>query len=230
MPDGRGGWVVARPDLGFPAGKHKTMVIDLEGLFGPDTPRRLRLATNLEIYWDRLAVAERVPDSSGSVTAMSMAVADLRYRGFSETLTPTRAHPEVPVYDRLQGTGQRWPDLVGYHTRFGDVRELLAGPDDRYVIMNAGDEIVLRFTGPPPAEGLVRDFVLVGHGWVKDGDYNTAFSRTVLPLPTRESGLYETPPTTLEDDPVYQRNAEDWIRFHTRYVQPSEFLSGLRRP
>ena len=230
VPDGRGGWVVARPDLGFPAGKHKTMVIDLEGLFGPDTPRRLRLATNLEIYWDRLAVAERVPDSSGSVTAMSMAVADLRYRGFSETLTPTRAHPEVPVYDRLQGTGQRWPDLVGYHTRFGDVRELLAGPDDRYVIMNAGDEIVLRFTGPPPAEGLVRDFVLVGHGWVKDGDYNTAFSRTVLPLPTRESGLYETPPTTLEDDPVYQRNAEDWIRFHTRYVQPSEFLSGLRRP
>lgn len=230
VPDGRGGWVVARADLGFPAGKHKTMVIDLEGLFGPDTPQRLRLATNLEIYWDRLAVAERLADSSGQVTALSMAVADLRYRGFSETLTPGRDHPEVPVYDRLQGTGQRWPDLVGYHTRFGDVRELLSAPDDRYVIMNAGDEIVLRFAGPPPAAGLVRDFVLVGHGWVKDGDYNTAFSRTVLPLPTRASGEYDVPPTTLEDDPVYQRHREDWNRFHTRYVEPSDFLSGLRRP
>jgi len=230
VPDGNGGWKVARADLGFPAGKHKTMVIDLEGLFGPGQPHRLRLATNLEIYWDRLAVAERLPDSGSSVHGLEMAVAELRYRGFSETFAPSRDQPELPVYDRLQGTGQRWPDLVGYHTRFGDVRELLAGPDDRYVIMNAGDEIVLRFTGPPPAEGLVRDFVLVGHGWVKDGDYNTAFSRTVLPLPTRASGQYDVPPTTLEDDPVYRQNSDDWTRFHTRYVEPSDFLSGLRRP
>ncbi|MEX2500425.1 MAG: FG-GAP-like repeat-containing protein [Wenzhouxiangellaceae bacterium] len=230
VPDGKGGWKVARADLGFPAGKHKTMVIDLEGLFEPGQPRRLRLATNLEIYWDRLAVADRVANPQGSARDLEMTMAELRYRGFSETRAPSRAQPEEPIYDRLQGTGQRWPDLAGYHTRFGDVRELLSGPDDRYVIMNAGDEIVLRFSGPPPSEGLVRDFVLVGHGWVKDGDYNTAFSRTVLPLPTHASGQYETPPTTLEDDPVYQRHREDWQRFHIRYVEPSDFLSGLRRP
>ena len=40
--------------------------------------------------------------------------------------------------------------------------------------MNAGDELRLRFPeAPPPARGLVRDFVVVGDGWVKDGDYNT---------------------------------------------------------
>ncbi|MCA1780146.1 MAG: CRTAC1 family protein, partial [Xanthomonadaceae bacterium] len=229
VPDGRGGWVVARPDLGFPAGKHKTMVIDLEGLFQPGQPRRLRLATSLEIYWDRLAVAERLPAPDGSILTLAMSAAELRHRGFSETRADSREQPEQPIYDRLQGTGQRWPDLAGYHTRFGDVRELLTGPDDRYVIMNAGDEIVLRFSGPPPSEGLVRDFVLVGYGWVKDGDYNTAFSRTVLPLPSHAKSQYDTPPTTLEDDPVYQRHSDDWNRFHTRYVEPSGFLSGLRR-
>ena len=38
---------------------------------------------------------------------------------------------------------------------------------------------------------MVRDFVLVGDGWVKDGDFNTTFSRTVLPLPTHASGRYD---------------------------------------
>jgi hypothetical protein len=35
VPDGRGGWSVARANLGFPAGKAKTILIDLEGLFRP---------------------------------------------------------------------------------------------------------------------------------------------------------------------------------------------------
>ena len=74
----------------------------------------------------------------------------------------------------LAGTAPRWRDLEGYYTRFGDVRELLASVDDRYVIMNAGDELRLRFPARrAPAPACVRDFVLVGDGWVKDGDYNT---------------------------------------------------------
>jgi hypothetical protein len=48
-------------------------------------------------------------------------------------------------YARLSGTTQRWRDLIGYYTRFGDVKPLLQRIDDRYVIMNAGDEMVLRF-------------------------------------------------------------------------------------
>lgn len=228
VADGRGGWRVARADLGFPAGKHKTMIIDLKGVFGSGAPKRLRLATNLEVYWDRLATAQVRTAARASGTRLELTRAELRYRGFSKTTIPSRAHPEQPIYASLQGSGQRWPDLVGYHTRFGDVRELLAKQDDRYVIMNAGDEIVLRFAGPPPAAGLQRDFVLIGHGWVKDGDYNTAFSRTVLPLPSKDRPEYDAPPSTLEDDPVYQRFPDDWTRFHTRYVEPSEFLSGLR--
>ena len=68
------------------------------------------------------------------------------------------------------------------------MRALLAKTDDRYVIMNAGDEMVLRFAAPPPPPpGWTRDYVLVGDGWEKDGDFNTAFSRTVLPLPSHSA-------------------------------------------
>ena len=54
-----GDWVVVSPDLGFPAGKNKTILIDLRTVAraGIIHPHRLRLRTNLEIYWDALAVA-----------------------------------------------------------------------------------------------------------------------------------------------------------------------------
>jgi hypothetical protein len=137
--------------------------------------------------------------------------------------------PELPRYETLIGTGQRWRDLIGYYTRFGDVRDLLAGVDDRYVIANAGDELALRFEAPPaPTGGWVRDFVLIGDGWNKDGDYNTAFSQTVLPLPSHKRPGYDTPPGVLEDDPAYCRHPEDWREYHTRYITPHAFQRGLR--
>ena len=104
---------------------------------------------------------------------------------------------------------QRWRDLVGYHTRFGNVNALLSDVDDRYVIMNAGDEMRLRFPEQPaPESGWRRDFVLIGDGWEKDGDYNTGFSQTVLPLPSHDRPAYgeARAPGDLEDDPVYQRH------------------------
>jgi hypothetical protein len=97
--------------------------------------------------------------------------------------------------------------------------------------MNAGDELRLRFPeAPPPARGLVRDFVLVGDGWVKDGDYNTTFSRTVLPLPTHQTGRYDAPPQRLEGDPVYRRHSSDFAEYHTRYVTPDPLRNALRAP
>jgi hypothetical protein len=96
--------------------------------------------------------------------------------------------------------------------------------------MNAGDELRLSFEAPPPPRaGWTRDFVLIGDGWVKDGDYNTSFSKTVLPLPAHGRPEYEapTPMLTLEDDAVYRRFPQDWQTFHTRFVSPRTFLEGL---
>jgi hypothetical protein len=94
--------------------------------------------------------------------------------------------------------------------------------------MNSGDELRLRFpAAAAPAPGSVRDYVLVGDGWVKDGDFNTTFSRSVLPLPTHASARYDRPPRTLEDDPVYRAQRGDFEEYHTRYVSPREAREAL---
>ena len=218
-----GAWEPVASDLGFPAGKFKTIAIDLAGV----KSGRLRLRTNLEIYWDWLAWAKRADGAQVRTRRVASRTSALRGRGFSKVSHPDRRSPDVPLYSEPVNAAPRWWDLRGYHTRFGDVRPLLADVDDRYVIMNAGDELVLRFPDPgPPPDGWARDFVLMGDGWVKDGDYNTAFSETVLPLPSHARTSYETPPGRLEDDPVYRRNPADWQEFHTRYVAPE--ISRMR--
>jgi tetratricopeptide (TPR) repeat protein len=224
-----GTWVVVSPDLGFPAGKNKTILVDLGPV--PADATRLRLRTNLEIYWDHIAVTER-SQAEVTRTRLPLANAELRFRGYSETTSPRGEAPETPIYERVANTTQRWRDLIGYYTRFGNVNALLAGVDDRYVIMNAGDELRLQFAEqPPPPAGWRRDFVLIGDGWEKDGDYNTGHSQTVLPLPAHDQPNYGagTPSLTLADDPVYRRHRDDWEQFHTRFVTPSLFIKGLTR-
>src|SRR5207253_5523276 len=39
VPDGKGNWVVAKSGLGFPEGKLKTILINLDGVFRPGAPR-----------------------------------------------------------------------------------------------------------------------------------------------------------------------------------------------
>ena len=228
-----GRWVVVDPDLGFPAGKNKTILVDLRRVVraGVARPRRLRLRTNLEVYWDWLAVAEPVAADSIRTSRLQVAQAELRYRGFSQTSVSGHSAPELPMYDKVSNVTERWRDLLGYYTRFGDVSELVERVDDRYVIMNAGDELRLSFpASAPPSPGWSRDFVLVGDGWVKDGDYNTSFSKTVQPLPAHDRPNDEAASATLDvaQDPVYRRHPQDWETYHTRFVSPDAFLRGLR--
>jgi tetratricopeptide (TPR) repeat protein len=229
VPDGKGGWVTAEPNLGFPAGRKKICLFDLAHVFRPKTPRRLRLRTNLEIFWDSIEWARGLPEAQVKTIRLDPQTADLHYRGYSIINRTDDSSPEVPDYNRLAASKQVWRDLVGYYTRFGDVRELLTRADDRYVIMNAGDEMSLRFAAPdaPPA-GWVRDFVIAGDGWIKDGDFNSTFSKTVLPLPYHERREYTSSPGRLEDEEVYRRHPEDWQTYHTRYVTPDIFQNALR--
>jgi hypothetical protein len=221
-PDGR--WVTADVNLGFPAGKNKTMLIDLAKV---GAAREIRLRTNMEVYWDALRTGIAT-HATVNTQRLAAATADLRYRGFSRTTSLRDSAPETPIYAPVAAVGQRWRDLVGNYTRFGDVRELIAAVDDRYVIMNAGDELAMTFPAPaPPPPGWTRDFVLIGDGWEKDGDFNTEFSATVLPLPVHAPLKSSTTVSDLEHDPVYQRHAADWERYHTRHVRPDAFERGL---
>ena len=229
VEDQHGAWRVAKSNLGFPAGRNKICLIDLTGVFRPGDSHRVRLSTNLEIYWDQIQWAQGLPDTQLKITRLAPAVANLHYRGYSVIHQANASSPEIPDYNHLLSTAQIWRDLSGYYTRYGDVRELLQNIDDRYVIMNAGDELTLRFpaVAPPPA-GWVRDYVIAGDGWIKDGDYNSLYSATVQPLPYHGRTLYDTPPGKLEDEWVYRQHPQDWQTYQTRYVTPDSFENALR--
>jgi tetratricopeptide (TPR) repeat protein len=227
--DEQGRWHVVRPNLGFPAGRNKICLIDLTGIFKPGAPHKVRLRTNLEVYWDQIQWAKGSQATPIKIIPLVPSSANLHYRGYSTIDQANPSSPEIPDYNHLLASTQIWRDLSGYYTRYGDVRELLSGIDDRYVIMNAGDELTLRFpaVAPPPA-GWVRDYVIAGDGWIKDGDYNSTYSATVQPLPYHARKLYDTPPGKLEDEWVYRHHPEDWMTYQTRYVSPNAFENVLR--
>jgi hypothetical protein len=203
----------------------------LTGLFRPGQPKRIRLSTNLEIYWDQIQWARGLPNTPLKITHLAPFYANLHYRGYSVIHKANVSSPEIPDYNHLMATTQIWRDLTGYYTRYGDVRPLLRKIDDRYVIMNAGDELSLRFTAlAPPPPGWVRDYVIAGDGWVKDGDYSTVDSATVRPLPYHARRIYDSPPKPLEGEWVYRHHPEDWETYQTRYVTPKNFENALRGP
>ena len=123
----------------------------------------------------------------------------------------------------------KWRDLSGNYTRYGDVLPLLSESDNKYIISNAGDETSVEFnakTLPHLAKGWKRDFLIHSVGWVKDGDINTAFGNTVLPLPFH--GMKSYPPSnrdTYPDDPELQKYNRE---YNTRVVTADEYINAVR--
>lgn len=229
VSDGKGGWELHDGNFGIPAGKLKTVLLDLEGAFDGVDERKVRIHTTSEIYWDSIKWAVHLPEAAIVKREAVPVRQELRFRGYSEWDRADAVSPKLPEYGTISGTTPRWRDLEGFHTRFGDVSELLSDIDDRYVIMNAGDEMVLEFEALPETEpGHSRTFIFVSDGWVKDGDYNTEASKTVLPLPYHGMTDYEYDRHTgLTDDPVYKKHREDWANFHTRYINTKAFRKAL---
>jgi hypothetical protein len=227
-PDAAGNWQIVQDHLGMPAGRLKTIVLDLTRAFRPGAPRKLRLRTNMEVYWDRLVWAAGLPTDTVRTQTAGLSHAELRHRGFSLITQAGPSAPELAHYDSVVRTGEHWRSLEGYYTRYGDVKSLLTGSDDRIVIANSGDELRLRFDALPlRGQEWSRDYVFITDGWIKEGDYNFRLSKTVLPLPYHGMKRYTLPLTTLEQDRVYQRYASDWQEFHTRYVAPDSFVRAL---
>lgn len=228
VPDRSGRWVTAQSRLGTPAGRLKTVVLNMSQIFLPGAPRKLRLRTDMEVYWDKLAWAVGLPDASLKTQQVPLSGAELRYRGFSLLTQAGPLAPELAHYEVIAGTGQQWRTMEGYYTRYGDVRELLERTDDRTVIVNAGDELRMRFSElPSPAAGWTRDFVLIGDGWMKEGDYNFRLSKTLLPLPYHGMKRYSAPLLPLEQNRAYRLHPADWQQFHTRYETAEPFVRAL---
>ena len=190
--DAAGRWHTVIPDLGFPAGKNKTVIADLTGKF-LSADHRVRIRTNMEVYWDRAFVAATAWGSPVTVTTLRPVAADLRYRGFSRMYRKGgRYGPQWYEYSDVSRE-PAWGPIAGAFTRYGDVLPLLGAADDMYAIFGPGDEVALQFDSaatPPLPPGWTRDFVLYTDAWMKDADLNTAAGGTVTPLPFHRMSRY----------------------------------------
>ena len=185
VKDARDQWTTVIEDMGMPAGKPKTIAVDLTGKF-LSRSREVRIVTNMCVYWDEIFLSENSAAPSAVLRSVPVAMADLHFRGFSKpVIEADRSQPESFLYD-VSTPFTSWNPTPGMYTRYGDVRELLKTPDDMFVVMGSGDEIRLSFDArslPALRDGSERDFLLKVDGWAKDRDANTAFSQTVEPLP-----------------------------------------------
>jgi Tfp pilus assembly protein PilF len=193
VKDAQGQWQTVIQDMGMPSGKPKTIAVDLTGKF-LSASREVRIATSLCVYWDEIFLSEDM-DAHAAVTPIGVASASLQFRGFSKpVIDGERRQPERFLYDETMPVSQ-WNPIPGRYTRYGDVTRLISGLDDFLVIMGSGDELTLRFPSAslPMAAGWTRDFLLLVDGWAKDADPNTAFSRSVEPLPFHTMSAYPYP-------------------------------------
>jgi hypothetical protein len=216
VKDGQGQWRTVVEDMGMPAGKPKTIAVDLTGRF-LTASREVRIVTNLCIYWDEIFLAETAAAPPVRLTPIEAATADLRFRGFSHaTIDPARTQPESFDYARVTGLSM-WNPTPGLYTRYGDVRPLAIAHDDRLIVMGAGDELILRFPAerlPGLPAGWRRDFLLLVDGWAKDGDANTAYGASVEPLPFHAMSAYPYPPWERFPDDALHRDYRE--RYNTR--------------
>ena len=221
---GDGRWEKVDVEVGAPAGKTKTILVDLAGKLPADA-RQLRLSTAFEIYWDRALLCENVGVAASSAVPLSRA--DLHWRGFSRHENWPESLPLTPRYDDVSPTPPWDRTPGGWVTRYGDVRELVDRADDKLALLDGGDELALAFdakTLAPVADGMTRHYFLHVFGWDKDADFHVGAGWKVEPLPFRgmhdqEYGKEQRPPT-LDDG---------WIQnFNTRWVGPT-VVSGAKK-
>ncbi len=209
----RGEWETVIPDMGLPSGTRRTMRVELTGK-SLTADHHVRIVTNLCVYWDQIFFS--LDDAKAPApTELSLLSADLHYRGFSTPHSdPQHLRPDSFDYEKVLAEAP-WNPMRGNYTRYGPVEKLLAHADDQLVVMATGDEMTVRFDGgklPPLQPGYKRDFFLYTHGWAKDGDPNTAFAWTVLPLPFRKMANY--PPTATDPAP----SGDDYRRYLREYL------------
>jgi hypothetical protein len=213
-----GEWRPVDVVVGAPAGKTKSIMIDLTGKL-PAGSKRLRLSTAFEIHWDRIALLEREDSGRFRETRVLPTTADLHWRGTSDYEELAWFLPLTPAYNKVRPIAPWLITPAGWCTRYGDVRELVVKKDNALVILNCGDELTFAFDAdqlPPKRSGDIREFFLFTSGWDKDADYHVAGGLTIEPIPWH--GM---------DDQLYGRQTRPvidgdwWIeKYNTRWVGP----------
>ena len=193
------------------------MVADLTGKVPPGTSR-IRIGTNLNIYWDQILV-DQTPDVAGiEMHPVPLAEASLRFHGYPRQVEGNPKSDLWYVYDDVSPTGP-YAHHAGNFTAYGDVLPLVGKADDRFVNIGSGDEVALEFDPsslPPVRPGWSRDYFLYADGFAKDMDFYESLSDTVEPLP-----FHSMPGYPYDSDVRYPASPEYLkyrLTYNTRYI------------
>jgi tetratricopeptide (TPR) repeat protein len=218
--DAHGKWVRVVGDMGFPAGGPRTITPDLAGKL-PLATRRIRITTNLQVYWDSILVDRSAQGGQVRLTPVPLASAQLDFYGHPRQIEGQPRGNVQYVYEEVSPTGP-FARQAGEYTRYGDVLPLLTAFDDRFVVFGTGDEIALEFDPaslPALPAGWTRDYFFLVNGYEKDMDFYAADGFTVGPLPFRAMGGYPYPGKQYPSD---REHLDYVLEYNTRQVSGNE--------
>ncbi|MSU35426.1 MAG: tetratricopeptide repeat protein [Pedosphaera sp.] len=215
-----GHWQPVAATIGAPAGKTKTILVDLTGKL-PAHARRLRLQESFEIHWDRIALFAPA-GAAANVHRLGPDRSDLHWRGYSEFADLPGSEPLTPLYDRTKSNPPWRITPQGWATHYGAVDELLSERDEGLAVIAGGDELTLEFDAarlPEKPSGMVREFFLWTVGWDKDADFHVAEGSRIEPLPwssmdSQRHGREARP--AFRSDTLHSR-------YNTRWVGPMTY-------
>jgi tetratricopeptide (TPR) repeat protein len=219
-------WVRVIDDMGFPAGGPRTMTADLSGKL-PLGTQKIRITTNLQIYWDGILVSRtpQDPQNNGQsvrLTPVPLVRADLGFHGFPLKIEGTPPGNVQYIYEKVSATGP-YTRPAGSYTRYGDVLPLLTALDDQLVVFGSGDEVRLDFDPsqlPAPPAGWVRDYFFAANGYEKDMDFYAAEGNFVAPLPFLRMGDYPYQPG--QSFPLDDAHVNYLLESNTRHMSGNE--------
>ena len=111
-------------DIGFPAGLARTMVSDLSGRL-PAGASRVRIGTNLKIYWDQILIDTTPQTTPFDVHEIPLAEAVVRVPGVSAKELRERLPGDVSyVHEDVSASGP-FARASGQYTAYGNVRSLI---------------------------------------------------------------------------------------------------------
>lgn len=218
--DAEGNWRRVVNDMGFPAGLPRTMTVDLSGKL-PAGTKRIRITTDLQIYWDGILVDRSEQSDKVRLTHVPLARGDLRFHGYPKQIEDAPPGNVKYVYEQVSATGP-YARQAGTYTRYGDVKPLLTGSDDRFAVFGSGEEVALEFDPsslPSLAKGWTRDYFFAANGYEKDMDFYAAEGSTVEPLPFQKMGTYPYPGRSYPLDPEHLQYL---LEYNTRYLSGNE--------
>jgi tetratricopeptide (TPR) repeat protein len=226
-----GKWVRVMDDMGFPAGGPRTMTANLTGKLPPGA-QKIRVTTNLQIYWDSILIDRTPQDLNRQKHAsqekdlrlrpVPLERATMDYHGF-----PLKIEDKPPgnvnyLYEKVSATGP-YTRPAGTYTRYGDVLPLLTSNDDLFAVFGSGDEIRMDFDPsklPALPNGWVRDYFFAADGYEKDMDFYAAEGNYVAPLPFLGMGQYPYP--TGKSFPLDDAHLNYLLEYNTRHLSGNE--------